>query len=274
MKKLVTKKLLLTVSGVCLFAWWLIYAAGPQIFIDPTRFVSQQKIQQINLNSSGENTVKEALVNKWVGKPVLLIGNVSWDVVKQANSISWEINSVVWGTGNKNFWNDETSFIAWGFLNFLNNTLSSIILWGSKNETSYDNSVILASSWVKLNVNGGVAIWLSNSEISWNNSIGLIWNNISIWSGAQDSVAIWSNITVETGWMFIFNWNWWSSNLKWNLENSVLIRSDHWLVIWWQKMVTGNKSNSIRLTVHGGVSLGSGQCNINTSWAVYYTVVQ
>ena len=169
MQKFVTKKLLFTLSGACLLAWWIIYAAGPQIIIDPTRFVSQERIQRININSTGTNTVKEALVNSWTKKPVLLIGSTSgsdnlWAVTRN-NTITWDVSSVIWWKGNSNLW-DETSLIAWSQDSIVEkNVKSTVILWWNNNTGSASNQVIISSEKTNVSKINGVAMWLSNSNI-------------------------------------------------------------------------------------------------------------
>ena len=273
MQKLVTKKVLFTLSGVCLLAWWIIYAAGPQIIIDPTRFISEQRIQRINLNSTGNVTVKEALLNSWSKKPVLLIGSTPgndnlWAVTKN-NTITWDISSVIWWKGNSNLWN-ETSLIAWSQDSIIkNNVKNVVILWWNSNTGNAANQVILSSEKTNLSYANSVAIWLSNSNIESSYAMGLIWDNINISWGAN-SIALWSNIYIQTWWMFVFNANW--GTVTWNLKDSVIINAEQWLVIWGPKMIPSSVSNSkaVKLTVHGWVDLWKGTCNKDTIGGIYY----
>ena len=273
MQKFVTKKLLFTLSGACLLAWWIIYAAGPQIIIDPTRFVSQQRIQRININSTGNNTVKEALLNSWTNKPVLLIGSTSgsdnlWAVTRN-NTITWDVSSVVWWKGNSNLWN-ETSLIAWSQDSIITkNTKSTVILWWNNNTWSSTNQVILSSEKTKVSKTNAVAMWLSNSNIDSSYAIGLIWDKITI-SWGSNSVALWSNINIQTWWMFIFNAN--GGTVNWNLKDTVFINAQHWLVIWGPKIIpsTVSNSHSVKLTVHGWVALWQGMCSKDTIGGIYY----
>jgi hypothetical protein len=274
MQKFVTKKLLFTLSGACLLAWWIIYAAGPQIIIDPTRFVSQQRIQRINLNSTGTNTVKEALLNSWSKKPVLLIGSTPgndnlWAVTRN-NTITWDVSSVIWWKGNSNLW-DETSLIAWSQDSIVkNNVKSTVILWWKNNTGSAANQVILSSEKTNVSKINDVAIWISNSNIDSSYAIGLIWDKITI-SWASNSVALWSNINIQTWWMFIFNANW--GTVNWNLKDTVFINAEHWLIIWGPKIIpsTVSNSNAVKLTVHGWVALWQGKCDKDTIGGIYYT---
>ena len=273
MQKFVTKKLLFTLSGACLLAWWIIYAAGPQIIIDPTRFVSQQRIQRINLNSTGTNTVKEALLNSWSKKPVLLIGSTPgndnlWAVTRN-NTITWDVSSVIWWKGNSNLW-DETSLIAWSQDSIVEkNVKSTVILWWKNNTGSAANQVILSSEKTNVSKINDVAIWISNSNIDSSYAIGLIWDKITI-SWASNSVALWSNINIQTWWMFIFNANW--GTVNWNLKDTVFINAEHWLVIWGPKIIPSTVSNSkaVKLTVHGWVALWQGKCSKDTIGGIYY----
>ena len=273
MQKFVTKKLLFTLSGACLLAWWIIYAAGPQIIIDPTRFVSQERIQRININSTGTNTVKEALVNSWTKKPVLLIGSTSgsdnlWAVTRN-NTITWDVSSVIWWKGNSNLW-DETSLIAWSQDSIVEkNVKSTVILWWNNNTGSASNQVIISSEKTNVSKINGVAMWLSNSNIDSSYAIGLIWDKITI-SWGSNSVALWSNINIQTWWMFIFNANGWTVN--WNLKDTVFINAQHWLVIWGPKIIpsTVSNSHSVKLTVHGWVALWQGKCSKDTIGGIYY----
>ena len=272
MQKFVTRKLLMTLSWVCLLAWGLIYAA-PQIIIDPTRFVSQQRIQQINLNASTGNFQKGGLVNAWKNKPVLLIGNVKGTGVVQINTITWDISSVIGWTWNKNLQNDTTSLVVWWEKNIVKSGAeASVIVWWVWNTSDAKNSVILASSGVTSFLENGVALWINNSSISWLNSLWFAWSSIRILPWWANSVVFGSNVAVVSWGMFIFD-AYPNSLLTWSLQDSMLIRANGWLVIWWDKMIPGTdaKRDTVKLTVHGWVLLGSGQCNNNTIWALYYT---
>lgn len=272
MKKISVKKVLICLSIIFFLVWGLFIYAVDVIKIDPLKFVSTMRIQQIHLyyrltkTDNGlekDDIVKAWLKNEWWKEMWVLYVrpvDVTDTFVDETNNTIAHPDeaSIIGGQENTNLWY-ETTMILWWSRNTADWQWVTLMGWDN-NTALVDNAVILGSA----NSTVWAPNWIVMSSdwwtVNWKNST-MFWWWWTITQNAENSfwISMWGQL--EQKWVF----------LAWNVNvlkpNIVALNIWEWLIVKWTKP---NWSSKIQLTVNGALAVGYWKCSDNMVWAVYY----
>lgn len=274
MKKISVKKVLICLSIIFFLVWGLFIYAVDVIKIDPLKFISSMRIQQINLyyrlnnkdNGLDVNDIVRAwLKNQWGNDMgVLYIRQVDATnsfVDETNNSIAHpDEASIIWGHENTNLWYESTMILWWS-----RNTAEwtwVTLMWWDNNTALVDNAVILWSSDATVWAPNWVVIASNGWTVNWKNST-LLWWKGTITENAEYSfwIGMWDK-QIEQKWVFVA---WGVNVLK---PNIVALNIWQWLIVNWMKQ---NGNSKVQLSVNGAIAVGqSKNCNEDMAWSIYY----
>ena len=272
MEKISIKKVLICLSIIFFLVWGLLIYAVDPIKINPLRFISTMRIQQIHLyyrlTKSDNGLEKDDIVKAWLKNEW---GNDMWVLyirpVDVTDSFVDETNnsiahpdeaSIIWGQENTNLWYESTMILWWS-----RNTADwqwVTLMWGDNDTALVDNAVVLwsnnatvwAPNWVIIASEGWTVNWKNSTLLGW-------WGTIT--ANAENSFWVVMSNQLEQKWVFAV---WRVNVLK---PNIVALNFWKWLIVKWTKP---NSNSKVQLTVNGALAVGYWKCSDNMVWAVYY----